>query len=163
MAITYNTMAATMTSVLIVPIDKLLLDSGLRRIRPRFAARHCSAVCAAAANVAVGMLFAMPARADWLGEATDMMGTRVSVDLWADDELRGHDLVAEVMNYYRHIDDTMSTYKPDSEISRVNAHAHEAPMKISDELYELAQASQDMSAASHGAFDITYESVGYLY
>ncbi len=92
-----------------------------------------------------------------------MMGTRVSVDLWADDELHGHDLVAAVMSYYRRIDDTMSTYKPDSEISRVNAHAHEAPMQISDELFELVQVSQEMSAASHGAFDITYESVGYLY
>ena len=85
-------------------------------------------------------MFAMPARADWVGEATDLMGTRVSVDLWADDELRGHDLVAQVMNYYRHIDDTMSTYKPDSEISHVNEHAHEAPMQISDELFELVQA-----------------------
>jgi thiamine biosynthesis lipoprotein len=145
---------------MIVPIDNLLRGAGLRRIRPRFAACHCLGACAAAA---LGVLFAMPARADWIGEATDLMGTRVSVDLWADDELRGHDLVAEVMSYYRHIDDTMSTYKPDSEISRVNAHAHEAPMHISDELFELVQVSQEISATSHGAFDITYESVGYLY
>jgi len=113
--------------------------------------------------VVLGVLFAAPARADWVGEATDMMGTRVSVDLWADDELRGHDLVVQVMNYYRHIDDAMSTYKPDSEISQVNAHAHEAPMRISDELFDLVRVSQEVSAASHGAFDITYESVGYLY
>jgi thiamine biosynthesis lipoprotein len=148
---------------MIVPIENLLLNAGLRRIRPRLAARHCNAVWVAATCMVAGALFAAPARADWLGEATDMMGTRLSVDLWADDELRGHDLVAEVMNYYRRIDDMMSTYKPESEISQVNAHAHEAPMKISDELFDVVEASQEMSAASHGAFDITYESVGYLY
>ncbi|MEO8465431.1 MAG: FAD:protein FMN transferase [Gammaproteobacteria bacterium] len=148
---------------MIVPIDRLLLDAGLRRIRPQFAARHCVALGVAAACVVAAALFATPARADWLGEVTDMMGTRVSVDLWADDELRGHDLVAQVMTYYRHVDEMMSTYKPDSEISRINAHAHEAPMRVSDELFDVVQASQEISAASHGAFDITYESIGYLY
>src|SRR5690348_16441357 len=99
MAITYNTMAATMTSVMIVPIDNPPPNSGLRSISPWFAARHRLAACAAAVCVIAGALFAIPARADWLGEATDMMGTRLSVDLWADDELRGHDLVAQVMTY----------------------------------------------------------------
>ena len=57
----------------------------------------------------------------------------------------------------------MSTYKPDSEISRVNAHAAEGPMKISEELYSMIERSLALSVASHGAFDITYDSVGYLY
>jgi thiamine biosynthesis lipoprotein len=57
----------------------------------------------------------------------------------------------------------MSTYKPDSEISRVNARAAEAPMVIGDELFRLVERSLELSRASGGAFDITYESVGYLY
>ena len=91
------------------------------------------------------------------------MGTRVSVELWADDEARGTELVAQIMREYRRFDEEMSTYKPDSEISRVNAHAAEAPMVISDELFGLVERSLALSAASHGAFDITYDSVGYLY
>jgi thiamine biosynthesis lipoprotein len=91
------------------------------------------------------------------------MGTRVSVELWADDEARGRELVAEVMREYHRIDDGMSTYKPDSEMSRVNAHAAAAPMAISEELFGLVERSLELSVASGGAFDITYESVGYLY
>jgi len=109
------------------------------------------------------MAVALPARADWVGDAIDLMGTRVSVELWADDEVRGRSLVAEVMREYHRVDDAMSTYKPDSEISRVNASAAEAPMVISAELFGLVERSLELSAASGGAFDITYDSVGYLY
>jgi len=108
-------------------------------------------------------LVAIPARAGWVGDAADMMGTRVSVELWADDEARGRELVALVMGEYRRIDEAMSTYKPDSEISRVNAGAAEAPIEISDELFRLVERSLELSKASGGAFDITYDSVGYLY
>ena len=115
------------------------------------------------AVVAVGVLLALPAQAGWVGDAMDLMGTRVSVELWADDEARGRELVAEVMNEYRRIDDGMSTYKADSEISRVNAHAAEGPVPIGAELFSLVERSLELSVASHGAFDITYDSVGYLY
>ena len=109
------------------------------------------------------LLVSLPARADWVGDAIDLMGTRVSVELWADDEARGRELVADVMREYHRVDDAMSTYKPDSEISRVNAHAAEAPMRISEELFGLVERSLELSVASDGAFDITYDSVGYLY
>jgi thiamine biosynthesis lipoprotein len=57
----------------------------------------------------------------------------------------------------------MSTYKPDSEISLVNARAATEAVAISEELFTLLERSVALSVASHGAFDITYESVGYLY
>jgi thiamine biosynthesis lipoprotein len=103
------------------------------------------------------------AAAGWVGDAMDLMGTRVSVELWADDEARGRELVAEVMEEYKRIDREMSTYKPDSEISFVNDHAAEKPIKIGAELFSMIDRSLQLSAASHGAFDITYDSVGYLY
>jgi len=106
---------------------------------------------------------ALPAEAEWVGDAIDLMGTRVSVELWADDEAQGRALVAEVMAEYRRFDTEMSTYKPDSEISRVNARAADAPMVVSAELFDLVRRSLELSAASGGAFDITYDSVGYLY
>jgi thiamine biosynthesis lipoprotein len=98
-----------------------------------------------------------------MGDAMDLMGTRVSVELWQDDEARGRELVNEVMEEYRRIDRQMSTYKPASEISLVNARAAETPMVIGAELYSMIDRSLQLSVASHGAFDITYDSVGYLY
>ena len=103
------------------------------------------------------------AAAAWVGDAMDLMGTRVSVELWADDETRGRELVSEIMEEYQRIDREMSTYKPDSEISFVNAHAAEKPVTIGAELFSMIDRSLQLSAASHGAFDITYDSVGYLY
>jgi FAD:protein FMN transferase len=103
------------------------------------------------------------ARAGWVGEAIDLMGTRVSVELWDDDEERGRALVTEVLNDYRRIDEAMSTYKPESTLSFVNAHAAEMPVPLDAELFGLIGRALDLSAVSHGAFDITYESVGYLY
>jgi thiamine biosynthesis lipoprotein len=144
---------------MIVPTSKLLPDSDAARIRCSRAPRYRAWL----AIGAIVMLVASPARAGWVGEAIDLMGTRVSVELWADDEARGRELVSEVIREYRRIDDAMSTYKPDSEISHVNARAAEAPMPVSDELFRLVERSLELSRASGGAFDITYDSVGYLY
>lgn len=91
------------------------------------------------------------------------MGTRVSVDLWHEDEQRGRELVQTVLAEYRRIDERMSTYKNDSVLSRVNRDAADVPVPVSDELYELLRRALDLSVSSEGAFDITYESVGYLY
>jgi thiamine biosynthesis lipoprotein len=63
----------------------------------------------------------------------------------------------------RRIDALMSTYKADSEISRVNAGAAIAPVEVSAELYAIIEGSLEFSRLSKGAFDITYASVGYLY
>ena len=104
-----------------------------------------------------------PALAGWVGQAIDLMGTRVSVELWSDDEDRGHQLVEQVLAEYRRIDHAMSTYKPDSEISFVNDHAAMQAVPIDAELYGLITRALDLSKLSHGAFDITYESVGYMY
>jgi thiamine biosynthesis lipoprotein len=109
------------------------------------------------------MLVALPARAGWVGEAIDLMGTRVSVELWAEDEARGRELVEEVLADYRRIDATMSTYKPDSVLSLVNARAASEPVALDRELYTLIDRALEFSVVSDGAFDITYESVGYLY
>jgi FAD:protein FMN transferase len=144
---------------MIVPTNKLLPDLDVARIRRLLVSRYC-AVLAVTISALLG---ALPANAAWVGDAMDLMGTRVSVELWADEEARGAELVAEVMREYIRVDEAMSTYKPSSEISRVNARAAEAPMAISAELFAIVERSLELSVASGGAFDITYDSVGYLY
>src|SRR5258706_10552112 len=66
------------------------------------------------------------------------------------------------MDEMRHIDASMSTYKPDSEVSRVNALAAQGPVKISAELFALLRTGLEDSRITDGAFDITYASVGVL-
>jgi thiamine biosynthesis lipoprotein len=102
-------------------------------------------------------------QAAWLEREQAIMGTRCVVELWADDVQAGEAAIEAVFADMRRIDALMSTYKPDSEVSRVNAGAARAPVPISAELYALLETSLQYSRLSGGAFDITYASVGYLY
>lgn len=49
----------------------------------------------------------------------------------------------------------MSTYRPDSELSRFNAHADTTPFPISRETEAVFRIAQQVSAESGGAFDVT--------
>ena len=107
---------------------------------------------------------ALPAHAEWVRRVTDgIMGTRITVELWADDRDKADQAIDAVLDEMRHVDESMSTYKPTSEVSRVNDRAAAGPMHISKELFDLLVTAKEYSAITDGAFDITYASVGYMY
>ncbi len=106
----------------------------------------------------------VPARAEWMQRVEDgIMGTRIVVELWADDRKQGEAAIAGVLDEMRRVDRDMSTYKPTSEVSQVNTRAANGPMQISEELFDLLTQAAEYSRITHGAFDITYASVGYMY
>jgi len=107
---------------------------------------------------------ALPAHAEWVRRVTDgIMGTRITVELWSDDRAQAEKGIEAVLQEMRHVDETMSTYKPTSEVSQVNAKAADGPMHITKELFDLLVTARGYSELTDGAFDITYASVGYLY
>ncbi|MGA2839153.1 MAG: FAD:protein FMN transferase [Steroidobacteraceae bacterium] len=107
---------------------------------------------------------ALPAHAEWVRRVTDgIMGTRITVELWADDKDKADRAIDAVLDSMRHVDETMSTYKPTSEVSLVNAKAADGPMPITKELFDLLTTAKEYSVITEGAFDITYASVGYMY
>jgi thiamine biosynthesis lipoprotein len=57
----------------------------------------------------------------------------------------------------------MTTWRPDSELSRVNAAAGKAPVAVGLETYEVVAASIHTSEISSGTFDITFESLHGLW
>ena len=91
------------------------------------------------------------------------MGTEVSVWLWHDDADAGKALVEAVFAEAERINQLMSTYIEESEISMINREAAGAPVVAGEELFTLIQRSLDISVLTRGAFDITYESVGQHY
>jgi FAD:protein FMN transferase len=103
------------------------------------------------------------AQAAWVDRTEAIMGTRIYVELWADDPVKGNAAIDAVMADMRRIDDLMSHYKPDSQLSRINQHANEGPVQVDQELFDLIKLSTYYSQITEGAFDITYASVGYLY
>ncbi len=103
------------------------------------------------------------ARAEWILREEAIMGTRCAVELWSEDRAAGEASINAVFDEFRRVDRLMSTYKPESELSRVNAGASKAPVRVSRELYDMLATSIEYSKLTRGAFDITYASVGYLY
>jgi FAD:protein FMN transferase len=105
-----------------------------------------------------------PAHAEWVRRITDgIMGTRITVEVWAEDRGQADKAIDSVLAEMRHIDESMSTYKPTSEVSQVNDKAADGPMHISKELFDLLVQAKEYSVITDGAFDITYASVGYMY
>jgi thiamine biosynthesis lipoprotein len=107
---------------------------------------------------------ASPVHAEWVRRVTDgIMGTRITVELWSENKDKAEQAIDAVLAEMRHVDDSMSTYKPTSEVSQVNAKAADGAMHISKELFDLLVTAKEYSVITDGAFDITYASVGYLY
>jgi FAD:protein FMN transferase len=103
------------------------------------------------------------ARAEWLERTEAIMGTRCYVQLWTEAPAEGNAALDAVMAEFRRIDDLMSHYKPESQLSQINAHANQEPVQVDKELFDLIKLSTHYSQITDGAFDITYASVGYLY
>jgi thiamine biosynthesis lipoprotein len=102
-------------------------------------------------------------QAEWFQREEAIMGTRVAVELWSEDAALAGRAMDEVIAEMRRTDELMSTYKPESQLSQVNAHAHERPVQVDADIIEVVERALAMSKLSGGAFDITYASVGYLY
>ena len=87
------------------------------------------------------------------------MGTTYSVKLVApplpDNRLRS--LEDSVAARLAMVDRAMSTYDPNSELSRFNAHIDTAPFAVSAAVLEVFLVAQAVSAASGGALDVTVE------
>lgn len=109
------------------------------------------------------LILPVAAGAEWFGDARPMMGTEVSVYLWSDESEIGLAALDAVFQEATRIDRLMSTYKSDSEISKINREAGAAAVVAGEELYQLIVRSLEISDLTQGAFDITYESIGQHY
>jgi thiamine biosynthesis lipoprotein len=49
----------------------------------------------------------------------------------------------------------MSTFDPDSELSRFNRHEATTPFAVSGDTFQVFEIAREVSEASHGAFDVT--------
>lgn len=82
----------------------------------------------------------------------DIMGMPVQLELVGTE---GADRIAEhIFDYLRRIDDRFSTYKTDSEISRINRHEL-TENTWSDEMREVFALAEETKRETHGYFDIT--------
>lgn len=108
-------------------------------------------------------LLAGTAHAEWRQREEAIMGTRVAVELWSEDAALAARAMEAVIAEMRRTDELMSTYRPESQLSAVNAHAAGRAVQVDPEIIDVVAKALEFSRLSDGAFDITYASVGYLY
>ncbi|WP_100642610.1 FAD:protein FMN transferase [Alteromonas facilis] len=100
---------------------------------------------------------------DWYSDSAGIMGTNIEVQVWADSPELGHQAIIAVFAEMERINQLMSPYIESSELSHLNRLAGQQSVVISEELFGLLETSRRFSELSHGAFDITFASVGFLY
>ena len=83
------------------------------------------------------------------------MGTLVSIKLYARDQAQARAAVRAAFDRIAGLDEILSDYKPASELNRIVLSAVGRPAKISDDLFRVLEASEALSDASGGAFDVT--------
>ena len=83
------------------------------------------------------------------------MGTLVRVTVYVEHESAAREGFAAAFERIRQIDAILSDYREDSELNAVARSAVGRPVPVSPDLFQVLQASQELAAATGGAFDIT--------
>ena len=84
-----------------------------------------------------------------------LMGTSVQIAARGADLAYRQAAIEEAFAAIQEVDRLMSNYRDDSELALINARAATGAVKVSDPMFAVLQAAQDVSARSQGAFDVT--------
>jgi thiamine biosynthesis lipoprotein len=94
------------------------------------------------------------------------MGTHLAFTAYttqAIDEAGVHRAFDAAIAEIQRIEALMTTWRPDAELSRVNAAAGKSPVAVSQETFDVVKEAIHASEISEGAFDITFESLHGLW
>jgi FAD:protein FMN transferase len=91
------------------------------------------------------------------------MGTLFRIKLYAPDEASAQRAFAAAFERIDQLDKLLSDYRPESELSRITEEAVGHPVRVSEDLFRVAYASQQLSNATGGAFDLTIGPLTHLW
>jgi len=84
------------------------------------------------------------------------MGTEVRFAVLSEDQAAAERAIDAGIAEIRRLEALMTTWRDDSDVSRVNAAAGVAPVTVSPETLEVVEMAQRSSRLSNGAFDISF-------
>jgi len=84
-----------------------------------------------------------------------VMGTSVEVQAFGGDAAARRDAIDEAFAAFADVDHLMSNYRDDSELALLNRSGASEAVAVSDPMFAVLDAARRVSAASHGAFDVT--------
>lgn len=91
------------------------------------------------------------------------MGTRVEITAEGKNRALVAARVEAAFGEIDRLEALMSSFKPESEVSRINRAAGTAAVAVSPEVFEVIARSLEISRASGGAFDISFAPLGDLW
>src|SRR4029450_3319390 len=83
------------------------------------------------------------------------MGTLVRITVYCATVDEAREAFRGGFDRIRELDNTLSDYKPESELSQITARAVARPVRVSDDLFRVLEASQRLAEETAGAFDVT--------
>jgi thiamine biosynthesis lipoprotein len=83
------------------------------------------------------------------------MGTLFRIKLYAATQAQAQHAFRAAFDRIAQLDNTLSDYKPESELSRLSQTAVGHPVPVSADLFRVISAAQDLAKQTGGAFDIT--------
>jgi thiamine biosynthesis lipoprotein len=98
------------------------------------------------------LVTAQPIRVE---ESRYAMGSLYVIEAWGEDRERLRKALTDALDEVDRLDQLLSHYKPESELSRINREAWPGPVTADPELFDLLEASLAYSRTSSGAFDVT--------
>ncbi|MFN7018803.1 MAG: FAD:protein FMN transferase [Fimbriimonadales bacterium] len=83
------------------------------------------------------------------------MGTEFRVQLPLGDAQTAEAVAAQLREETCRLERQLSLYLPDSDVCYLNAHAHECPVRVEPELFQLLECCRSLYALTEGALDPT--------
>ncbi|WP_091495825.1 FAD:protein FMN transferase [Flavobacterium phragmitis] len=94
---------------------------------------------------------------------TLLMGGRFDISIVAKDSLSAEQNINEVIAEITRIENLISDWKPDSQVSEVNQNAGVKPVKVDREVFELAQRAIKLSEITNGGFDVSFAAMDRIW
>jgi FAD:protein FMN transferase len=91
------------------------------------------------------------------------MGTLVRIKLYARNEAQAQRAFRTAFERVAQLDFLLSDYKPDSELNRICRTAVGRPAHVSEDLFRVVEAGQELAAETGGTFDITVGPLTHLW
>jgi thiamine biosynthesis lipoprotein len=91
------------------------------------------------------------------------MGTELRLTAWTADEPRANAAFDAVFREFDRLENLMTVWREDSDVSKLNAAAGEHPVPVSPEVREVLDIAHQISDWTDGKFDITFGALSDLW
>lgn len=92
-----------------------------------------------------------------------LMGSRFDITIVANDSLSAEQNIDAVIAEVTRIENLISDWKKDTQISKVNQNAGIAPIRVDPEVFALTERALHFSKLTNGAFDISFAAMDRIW